>query len=241
MNGKRPPRKHLGRGPAIPYEEQLDKSINRMCGAAALSMVFKSFGINLDQAQIWQEVSTPDSMGTRYAMTYLMGAFALKHGLRAVIAKISEPLPALARCWGRQVRVIINRRLAADSLLGHFTVLAGMTSDAVIEHDPQNGPSLAMPNANLLELWSQNAPCPPCEITGNIMIAFDQPGAASPAEVCDAHHEQPATLPCPNPNCSGKSLPFGIVPAVGCAFRDCSQRTWAKVVCPWCDAGVLPR
>ena len=244
MSNSRPPRKRLGRTLVIPYEEQRDKSTNRMCGAASLSMVFKSFDISLDQADIWQEVSTLDQKGTRYAMTYLMGGFALRHGLRAVIVKVRQPIQpilVLASCWASQIRVVINRRLAPDSLLGHFTVLAGITPETVIEHDPQNGANLAMLNASLVELWTPNAQCPPCEITGNIMIAFDQPGAAPSTEVCAANHPQPAALTCPNRDCAGKSVPFGIVPAVGCAFRDCDRRTWDEVVCPWCNADVYPQ
>ena len=211
-----------------------------MCGAAALSMVFKSFDISLEQAQIWEEVRTQVADGTWIAMSNRIAAFALDHGLRAVVMKAVQPIAVLARCWGSQVRVIINRRLAPDSSLGHFTVLAGITSDAVIEHDPQFGPNLSISNASLLQLWTPNAPYPQCDITGNFMIVFDRPGATPLTEVCAANHEQPRTLTCPNPNCSGKSVPFGIVPAVGCAFSDCGQRTCVEVVCPWCNADVYP-
>jgi Peptidase C39 family len=240
MGDVRPPRKHIGRALVIPYEAQLDGPTNRMCGAAALVMVFKSFGLTADQTQIWQQVRTQAADGTWYAMSDSIGAFALNNGLRAVIARINQPIPVLATSWDNQVRVIINRRLAQDSFLGHFTVVAGITTGAVIEHDPQNGPNLPMPDATLLQLWTANGPCPPCEITGNIMIAFDQPGPTPPAEVCAAHHGQPSALTCESTTCQGKAVPFGIVPAVGCAYQECAQRTWEVVICPWCNAEVTP-
>lgn len=47
----------------IRYQKQLDTVENRMCGAAALCMVYDSFGIKTTQLEIWPRISVPDSQG----------------------------------------------------------------------------------------------------------------------------------------------------------------------------------
>ena len=42
---------------AIPYERQEDVDGNRMCGAAALCMVYRSFGVACTQADVWHAVA----------------------------------------------------------------------------------------------------------------------------------------------------------------------------------------
>jgi len=38
---------------AIPYEKQFDMQASRTCGAACLSMVYRSFGQEVSQRLIW--------------------------------------------------------------------------------------------------------------------------------------------------------------------------------------------
>ncbi len=45
--------------PDIPFERQSDPTSSRMCGAAALCMVYRSFGINGSQAELAGKLTSP--------------------------------------------------------------------------------------------------------------------------------------------------------------------------------------
>ena len=47
-----------------PYERQGDPTSNRMCGAAALCMVYGSFGATWTQAELWPRIGRRDAGGT---------------------------------------------------------------------------------------------------------------------------------------------------------------------------------
>ena len=55
-----------------------------MCGAAALSMVYRALGIETTQEMIWEQIAREDGRRGRAARTYLLAQNALRHGLSAV-------------------------------------------------------------------------------------------------------------------------------------------------------------
>ena len=45
----------------IPYVRQNDPTSNRMCGAAALCMVYRAFGVACTQDEVWPLVTSPNA------------------------------------------------------------------------------------------------------------------------------------------------------------------------------------
>ena len=67
----------------IPYEKQADPQTGRMCGAACLSMVYRSFGKEVPQAEIWQAIAKQN--GRQFGLHYPSnGKGRLEPGLVAV-------------------------------------------------------------------------------------------------------------------------------------------------------------
>ncbi|MEI4861631.1 hypothetical protein Q8G41_29010, partial [Klebsiella pneumoniae] len=68
----------------VPYERQVNTLSPRMCGAAALCMVYRSFGVVCSQEEVWPALVAPSATGVPCARTYLLCADALRRGLAAV-------------------------------------------------------------------------------------------------------------------------------------------------------------
>ena len=216
----------------IPFEAQARAKSSRMCGAAALCMVFRSLGIHASQHDLWEQIARRDRKGTRAARTYLLAANALQHDLSALVVRASDPWRTLRRCAAAGIRVILNHRLKADSPLGHFTVLLGVEGETVILHDPQFGPERRFDRADLLKLW---LPLPGgSEIAGNTLAAFSRPGP-DPATCAGCGTEVPPFIPCP-----GCRAPIPLRPhaVLGCLGEGCPERLWQRLFCPSCDRSL---
>ncbi|HEY3839596.1 MAG TPA: C39 family peptidase, partial [Bryobacteraceae bacterium] len=62
----------------IPYEKQSDPQVNRGCGAACLSMVYRSFGKEVPQAEIWPAIAKKNRFGSIASTSHLMAQDANK-------------------------------------------------------------------------------------------------------------------------------------------------------------------
>ena len=213
----------------IPFEEQEHTTADRMCGAASLCMVYRSFGNGGSQRRIWERIARPDREGKRAARTNLLAVNALHHGLSAVVVRASAPWQTLVKCAAGGVRVVLNHRLAADSPLGHYTVLVKIQDRHVVLHDPQFGPNRRLTRDELLDLWRPiNGRC---EIVGHILVAIVQPNEDSAAcGLCGT--AAPKSVFCPGCN---STIPLQPTAALGCALKDCPARTWRYLFCPYCD------
>lgn len=163
------------------FERQKESPTERRCGAAALCMVLRNFGFEVDQQHIWNAVRrVPMAGGPSRIQTFRLAAYAKERGLDAVVGRLADPASFLQELdVSRGYQLILNHRLRSDSGLGHFTVFQEWEPDEekIFVHDPQIGPGREIPIRELLELWK---PCePPCEITGNIAVLFFR-------EDCDA-------------------------------------------------------
>jgi len=222
--------------PPIPFEAQTDKT-NRSCGAACLSMVYRSFGEGLrqevPQAEIWSAISKPNRSGSLASTTYLMTQDALKRGFCAVAFQARHPTQVLrlsrAGAALGKIRVILNHRLQADSASGHYSVLADLDPQQVFLHDPVLGPSHRLTHAELLDLWLPRFDN--SEIVGNVLIAIAaDPSAAFACEFCRT--PMPAAVDCPRCGTAVRLQPNELL---GC-FRDgCIARMWNSICCPNCD------
>lgn len=213
----------------IPYERQADPQTSRMCGAACLCMVYRSFGKEVPQSEIWPAISKVNQLGNLASTTHLMAQDALNRGLAAVAIQARHPLQALRLCHENGIRAILNHRLQANSAAGHYTVMVDLDSNHVVLHDPSLGPSRRISQAELLALWQPHFSN--SEIIGNVLIAIaSDPPPAPPCRFC--HTLTPPSIDCPR--CK---KPIGLRPSfvLGCMKQDCIARMWSHICCPACD------
>lgn len=213
----------------VQYEKQHDPKSSRTCGAACLSMIYRSFGKIVDQTEIWKTIAKPNRFGSLSSVTHLMVGDALTRGFAAVAIQARHPLQALRICCKSGIRAILNHRLRNDVATGHYSVLIDIDDRNVVLHDPFYGPSRRYSHAELLTLWQPRFPT--SEITGNLFIALsDAPPAVAACQLCN--NPIPSTVDCPK--CK---KPVGLQPAatLGCMSRDCIGRLWDNICCPSCD------
>jgi hypothetical protein len=215
---------------AIPYEAQTDPQANRGCGAACLSMVYKSFGKDTPQAAIWPLISRANRFGSVASTTHLMTLHALSQDFSAVAIQARHPIQVLRRCLDAGIRVILNHRLKSGVSSGHYSVLVDLDDKEVVLHDPFLGPSRRLSHAELIELWQPSAPN--SEIVGNTLIAIAAEPMAIPAcEFC--HTPIPSKVNCPR---CGKAVSLDPAATLGCIRDGCIARMWNYVCCPFCDS-----
>lgn len=214
----------------IPYEKQSEADGTRSCGAACLSMVYRSLGKDVPQAEIWPLIAKPNRFGAVSSTTYLMAQDAINRGFRAVALQARHPLQTLRLCRESGVRAILNHRPQAGSQKGHYSVLVDVLEHDVILHDPAYGPSRRVAHAELLALWQPGSP--DSEISGFVLIAIAAPEALS-ARACEfCQVPFPAGAECPR--CK---KPVVLMPdePLGCANTACIARMWNYICCPNCD------
>ncbi len=214
----------------VPYEKQSEEKTNRGCGAACLSMVYRSFGKEVPQAEIWPATAKANRFGSIASTTHLMAQDALNRGFAALAIQARHPLHVLRLCAENKVRAILNHRLYPDGPAGHYTVLVSVDDEHVVLHDPYLGPSRTLSHQELLELWSpyfDNS-----EIVGNVLIAVAR-REDFPEITCELCRTAiPASVDCPR--CK---KPVGLRPHVvlGCINDACIARVWENICCPVCD------
>lgn len=213
----------------IPYERQSDPEAGRTCGAACLSMVYRSFGKDVPQTEIWPAISKPNQFGSLASTTHLMTQDVLNRGLSAVAIQARHPLQALRLCHEGKIRAILNHRLQPDVGTGHYTVMVDLDDNSVVLHDPYFGPSQRVSAAELNALWQPRFPN--AEIVGNVLIAIASDPPPPPAcQFC--HTVIPLSAVCPR--CR---KPINLRPAavLGCINPRCIARMWNYICCPACD------
>ena len=215
---------------AIPYEKQSNQESSRTCGAACLTMVYRSFGKEIPQAEIWTAIAKRNGFGSVASTTYLMTQDALNRGFAAVAIQARHPLQVLRLCRDRGIRAILNHRLRRDAPTGHYSVLVDIDDKSVVLHDPSLGPLRRLGVAELLDLWLPKFG--DSEIAGNVLIAVAAAGVW-PVTACEfCHSPMPADVQCPN--CK-KDVCLEPGAVLGCMSDACIARAWNRVCCPSCD------
>ncbi len=213
----------------VPFEPQ---QAERTCGAAALCMVYRSFGLPCTQSEIWDRIARPGPWQSLRTNTRQLAADALGQGLAALIQQARDPWGLLQRSMSRSARAIVNHRPSAGSRAGHYSVVVGLDDESVIVHDPHRGPSRRLGRAEFLDLWQPAHGG--SEITGHVLVAFARVDACS--QVCDlCGKATPELLTCGN--CRA---PIRLQPAegLGCPAAECRGRTWERIFCPGCDLAI---
>lgn len=214
---------------SIPYEAQLQRDGDRTCAAAALIMVYSSFGITLPQEAVWRVVALPDGRKGLYARTNRLAFDAVARGLSAVTLKARDPIRAVREILTAGDRAIMNHRLTEDSWKGHYTVALSADDSAIVFHDPEFGPSQTRSTELMRELWTPKYSG--CEITGNFLIALSNQ-SQSPCTCAACGASCPTAVQC----CYCRlEVPLQPVAALGCTIPTCPSRLWELILCPYCD------
>jgi hypothetical protein len=215
---------------AIPYEKQSEQLTGRSCGAACMSMVYRSLGEEVPQTEVWPLIAKPNRFGQVSSTTHLMARDALKRGFLAVAIQARHPLQVLRLCRAAGVRAVLNHRVRRDSAAGHYTVLVDIDDQGVVVHDPLFGAARRLSHAELIELWLPQVPN--SEIVGGVLIAVGIAGSPAIAACEFCRTPMRTTVDCP-----GCGNPTGLEPgvALGCIKDGCIARMWNWVCCPACD------
>lgn len=210
----------------IPFVRQPAQGRDRMCGAAALAMLYRLWhpASHLDDAMlcrlIWDRISTADERGGRYAKCHRLAADLCHAGIPAAAFQASQPWQALTSVHQAQLPTIVNYRANVALPLGHFAVMAAMSADRIFLHDPQRGPHQSVEREAFLRHWQ--AGFAGSEIAGQGFVVAATPAGHAPVAAAIRWVEQEC------PACS-RSFPLPLhrplLAAVAGAF------------CPWCDRG----
>src|SRR5580700_5734577 len=78
------------------------------CGAAVLCMVYRSFGIDCNQDQIWEIIEDKSIRGRSCSRAQTLAVDAIGRGLYALVIQVRDPWLLLNRCVEQSVAAIIN-------------------------------------------------------------------------------------------------------------------------------------
>lgn len=214
--------------PPSTYEPQLQVDHQRMCGAAALVMAFRRYGIEVAQEKVWPAISRKHA-GYQRAHTYLMAQAAIARGLIATILQTHRPWDTLKTCWQHNLTAIVNHRMHENSSDGHYSLLGRVTSDHLELYDPWQGPQTRLGRKQFLRLWLPTSDTD--EISGNVLLCI------STAEQqrglwCHCNRLIDRTIRCKE---CRQSFEIGATEALGCWNWTCFERRWLRIFCPYCD------
>jgi len=203
-----------------------------MCGAAALSMAYRSLDLSCSQQEAWGEIAQSDRHGRLAAKTHLLARDAIRRGLAAVVVQVTDPWAVLGRAAAGEVRVILNHRLSLGSSSGHYTILVDVDDAQVTLQDPRFGPFRRIARSEFLDLWRPGSD--PSEIVGHVLVGLETSSTLR-RDCTECGAEVPAQATCPK---CGATIRLRPVAVLGCIRADCDNRVWRRVFCPECDRGL---
>jgi ABC-type bacteriocin/lantibiotic exporter with double-glycine peptidase domain len=125
-----------------------------MCGAAALCMVYRSFGLACTQNDLWPAIKTEYADRLRRgSQSSALVRHALHEGYAAVCLRAARPWQLLSQCLSPHLRVIVLHRRGFDSHGLHASVLCGLDENSVILQDPNARPNRRLLRDDFLALW----------------------------------------------------------------------------------------
>ena len=230
--GDRPLRSELHDLNPIPFEPQRTIDGSRTCGAAALTMVYRSLGLPCEQLVVWQRVAEEIRTGVKATRTHRLALDACNQGLPAVTLQAEQPDQLLARLLQTGSRVILNHRLDPQSQLGHYSVLLRFDGHKIEIHDPHHGPNRVLPWPEFAELWKPSAEA--SEIIGHVLVAIGVPPRHS-EEHSQCGHELPSHWTCPR---CDRPIPTSPADVVRYAANGGGVPLWKRLFCPHCDWAI---
>lgn len=207
----------------IPYVKQKPM----MCGAACLSMVYKSFGDDYTQDEIYERSSVPCIINDKKTATFPVSKVAkdaLGRGYHAVAMQAKDPAEffKLFSEIKDRVRVIVSTIPGRSS---HLILLIDVTRKDLVFHDPAGRPSYHMTRKKFIKQW-----VPPyyslIAISKDALKTYDCPvcGRAVPDSI--------KCLQC------GKDISLEPKEVLGCVHDECSGKMWTLLFCPYCSMNI---
>lgn len=155
---------------SVPY---LRQTTPYTCGPVALQMVLAYYGIPASEPLLSRKLDTNAETGTR---RWNMQAIAQQYALTCHVNNDAE-FEEFAQHI-RRGRPVIVRFLETDKNEDHYGVVIGATRDAVVVHDPWNGPGLTFSKAAFMPRWT-------CDVIGDchkwLMAVEPRQEGATPA------------------------------------------------------------
>jgi predicted double-glycine peptidase len=148
----------------VPFVQQMD---DNSCGAAALEMVYRYFGIkDVSQEEIYEKYKKlePHNTGNFRLDTESLVADAQNHGFRSDWKKLDLSskdyvFQALSLLVENDILVIVCQQFTEeDKIIGHFRVVVGVNDGKIILHDPHpkiGGPNLEWSVDKFINLWEE--------------------------------------------------------------------------------------
>ena len=217
----------------IPYEKQHDNTVNRMCGAASIVMVLRSFGESCSQEKIWNEIKDPDGKGSYFSKVHKVCQAFLNRNFNSLHLFAKDPIELLKFCHKHSVRVILGHRLNNNSNIGHFTVFREIIGESVVVNDPDLGSKLGRGRkikiSELLGLMDGKGEVAmnSCTIIANKTLNVER------CDVCNS--EVPLFVKCGN---CDNTLSLEPSLFLGCLNFSCSGALVRTVFCPHCNYGI---
>jgi ABC-type bacteriocin/lantibiotic exporter with double-glycine peptidase domain len=136
----------------VPY---LKQTTPFTCGPVALQMVLAYYGITTSEGLLSQKLNTNSEIGTRRLK---MREVALEYSLNCYVNNNSafEEFAFLVRLG----TPVIIRFLETDKNEDHYGVVIGASHDAIVVHDPWNGPSIEFQKDDFIPRWT-------CDVIGD--------------------------------------------------------------------------
>ncbi|MCX5666650.1 MAG: C39 family peptidase [Candidatus Omnitrophica bacterium] len=208
----------------IPYVKQKPN----MCGAACLSMAYKSFGEDYTQDEIFEFTATPCIVDGKNRPTnpiYKMAQDPLNRGYHAIAIQAKDPMVffQLFSTIKDRIRVIVSMVPGVGVHGSHLMLLIDANEKDLVFHDPDKCPSYHLTREKFIKKWVS---------FGLIAISKDAPKAYS-CPVCGG--SVPDNVTCPK---CDKSIPLEPKEVLGCVNDECSGKMWTLLFCPYCSMNI---
>ncbi len=199
-----------------------------MCGAASLSMVYKSFGEDYTQDEIFEFTATPCIVDGKNKPTnpiYKMAQDPINRGYYAIAIRIKDPIEFfnLFSKIKDRVRVIVSLVPGVGVSASHLMPLIDANDKDLVFNDPGKCPSYHLTREKFLKKWRSYSLVAICK---DVTKAYACP-------VCGR------SIP-DNVTCSqcGKGIPLEPKEVLGCVHNECSGKMWTLLICPYCSKNV---
>lgn len=204
------------------------------CGAAALTMVYKSLGLKVTQKEVLERVvfTVDQDTGEQSCSTHRMVLDSLLRRFETLHVRAINPIDMLKACQKHSVRAVTHERAGPNRLVGHATAFLGIDDHFVWQHCSALGPFRPIRHNDLLEVM---APLGVSDIGwGNWITLISNPFVVKRScKLCGI--EIPEWVTCPE--CK-KSFELKPSAPLGCFQEDCSGRAWLDISCPYCFKGI---
>jgi len=154
----------------VPYVEQNNEN---SCGPAALEMVFKFYGININQNDIFEQYKkpNPDLKDNYYITTDDLVNFAKNNGFNESFWKKTDltekEINNLINGFiEKRIPIIACQQFTKEIPSGHFRVVTGIFKNKIYFHDPYDGPRKNWTMNKFIDYWMPSGKT----VTGGVYI-----------------------------------------------------------------------